>query len=75
MLSRASRHRYPAALGNAFGQGAEITVAILHRRHVAGDGAIGRFEEEYRLMGLLGQRHQAAVVLERCNTRGKRDRY
>ena len=68
MCSRASWPHYPAAFGDAFGQGTKIAVTILHRRHMAADSAVGRLEEEYRLAGLLGHGHQAAVML--CRNRG-----
>ena len=54
----------PGALGDCLGECLEVAVAPLHRSGVPADRAIGRFEREHGLLGVLGERHAVAVVLE-----------
>lgn len=60
-------YRWPrqgAALGNRLRQSAKILTAILGGLEMATQGTIGIGEVENGLTGVLGQRHQTAIVLE-----------
>lgn len=54
----------PAALSDHAGEPHEITTRVRDRLCMASDGAVGRFEFEYRLARVLGERHKASIVPE-----------
>lgn len=51
-------------VGDAEGKALEVLVALAHGLTVATERSIGGGQLEHRLPGFLGQRHQAAVVLQ-----------
>ena len=63
-MDRESGEGDSSGSGEFGGQFQEIPMAIPDGLDVGSDGSVGGLESEHRFIGLHGQRHEAAVVLQ-----------